>query len=326
MTGAKRPWVVLTRPAGKNAVLANLLQAHGVATIDLPALQTHPVPPDPVSFPALENFDLVVFVSRIALTSYQWQYEQLFGAFATGGTGRAVLAQASAQTASHAEPQAKPETTPQKRPRPASQTTPQTPPQASSEQRRSLGQRPRYLAAVGPSTAVALANFDQAAAAQVLAPPPGASHDSEGLWQALQPHLPAIKNALIVRGQTGRDWLGEQLVRAGINVVRHASYARLPADWTPTQLSQLAAIADLGQATVWLLTSVHGVDAIFDQLGRHQLLKVVNNARFVAIHERIAQRLKSQIAVYGGPGAHPAVTLCATDNASMADALVAVAR
>lgn len=302
MTGGKRPWVVLTRPAGKNAVLANVLQAHGVATLDLPALQTHPVPPDPASFPALDNFDLVVFVSRIALTSYQWQHAQLADAPARGGPGGAVLSQISAQT------------------------TLQTTPQMSSEQFSSLGHRPRYLAAVGPSTAVALARFDQAVAAQVLAPPPGASHDSEGLWQALQPHLPTIKSAMIVRGQAGRDWLGDQLERAGVNVVRHASYARLPAAWTPAQLSQLAAIADQGQATVWLLTSVHGVDAIFDLLGRHQLFKVMSNARFVAIHERIAQRLKFQIAVCGGPGTHPAVTLCATDNASMADALVAMAR
>ncbi|MBC2771144.1 uroporphyrinogen-III synthase [Pusillimonas minor] len=322
MTGGERPWVVLTRPAGKNAALVNALQAHGVAALDLPALQTHPVPPDPVSFPRLEGFDLVVFVSRIALTSYQWQHGQLFGASATGGAGRAVLGEASTQTTAQVAPLAKLKTTLQTRRR----STPQTPPQMSSEHYPSSGLRPRYLAAVGPSTAVALARFDQAVAAQVLAPPPEASHDSEGLWQALQPHLHAIQDALIVRGQTGRDWLGEQLVRAGINVVRHASYARLPADWTPAQVSQLAVIADQGLATVWLLTSVHGVDAIFDQLGRHQLLKLMANARFVAIHERIAQRLKSQIAVCDGPGAHPAVTLCATDNASMADALVAMAR
>ncbi|ROT44227.1 uroporphyrinogen-III synthase [Pusillimonas sp. NJUB218] len=298
MRGLDSPLVVLTRPEGKNAPLAAVLQAKGLMVFDLPALQIHPAQPDPVGFSALENFDLVVFVSRIALTSYQWQQAQLLGASAMGGKGTAVLGQASART----------------------------PLQMSFEPTRSQGHRPKYLAAVGPSTAVALAQFNQGLSARILAPPQGASHDSEGLWQVLQPHLPEIQSALIVRGQAGRDWLGEQLVRAGVQVVRHASYARLPSAWTPEQVLQLAAMADRGQPTIWLLTSVHGVDAIFDQLRRHQLLKVMANARFVAIHDRIAQRLKSQITVCCGADAQPAVTLCATDNASMADALVAVAR
>src|SRR3546814_9941416 len=45
---------------------------------------------------------------------------------------------------------------------------------------------------------------------------PTDTQDSEGLWRVLQPLLATFKRVLIVRGQSGREWLGDRFQQAGI--------------------------------------------------------------------------------------------------------------
>ena len=60
------------------------------------------------------------------------------------------------------------------------------------------------------------------------------AQDSEALWDVIvrQPSLP--RSVLIVRGQVGREWLGEQMRARGIEVQAHIAYEREVAVW-PTE-------------------------------------------------------------------------------------------
>jgi len=76
MTPASRP-VILTRPAGRNHALARRLQAHGVATLALPALVLAPLSCDAGALPRPNDYDLVVFVSGAAARAYAEQLQHI---------------------------------------------------------------------------------------------------------------------------------------------------------------------------------------------------------------------------------------------------------
>lgn len=274
MSGSNTPLVVLTRPQGKNAELATALRQSGFGCLELPVLQLQPMAVTPVQTPQPHAFDLVVFVSSMALSAY----ESALANFATpdihGATHR----------------------------------------------------RPLFVAAVGVATAQALRHSPVFGDIPVLQPSSLDTADSEGLWPQIEANLAVIRRALIVRGQAGREWLGERLEAAGVQVTRHASYRRSVAVWRNTQLQPLRAPQGSASVrTVWLLTSSEAVDAVFAQLEQHHLLDVLRTAGFVAVHNRIAQRLKSSYISRFPDGGQPAVTLCAPDVGSMRQALAAMA-
>lgn len=63
------PYVVLTRPEGRNGSVPQRLRALGMAVSELPALALQPVtPPAPLPLPG--RYDVVVFVSRYAVQRY----------------------------------------------------------------------------------------------------------------------------------------------------------------------------------------------------------------------------------------------------------------
>ena len=276
MVGSASPLVVLTRPAGKNDALNASLRAQGFQVLVLPVLQVQTVTPPRQGFPLAQDFDLVMFVSSAALSSYLAQYGQQIG---------------------------------------------------DAPLHHSVG--PKFLAAVGPSTANALRASGWPSSSVILEPSSSVSFDSEGLWHEIQRVLPQIQNALIVRGQEGRNWLSDQLESSGVNVTRFTSYVRCDAQWSSEQLAILRAMlpsrGDGAPDSVWLMTSRHSVDALFALLARHACLGVLSRARFVAVHERVAEHLKFQFSKYCSAANEPAVTLCAPDNASMLNALVATA-
>src|SRR3546814_16708835 len=70
---------------------------------------------------------------------------------------------------------------------------------------------------------------------------PTDTQDSEGRWRVLQPLLGTFKRVLIVRGQSGREWLGDRFQQAGIHVDRLALYDRQAAVWDAQQSDKLAA-------------------------------------------------------------------------------------
>jgi uroporphyrinogen-III synthase len=98
------------------------------------------------------------------------------------------------------------------------------------------------LAAVGLATATRLRTQPGVCSEAVLHPESADSlQDSEALWTVLEPRLAQLERVLIVRGHNGREWLGQQLEKRGIQVQRLAIYQRSPAQWSVEQGRQIRA-------------------------------------------------------------------------------------
>ena len=95
-------------------------------------------------------------------------------------------------------------------------------------------------AAVGASTLQAIAHWGKVPATALFGPPDDSLQDSEALWQSLQDAGIRPQRVLIVRGSTGRDWLGQRLQQDGAQVTWLAAYRRDPAVWTASQGRALA--------------------------------------------------------------------------------------
>lgn len=178
------------------------------------------------------------------------------------------------------------------------------------------------LAAVGPSTAARLRNEPLFRAANVVAPVEGYTFDSEGLLATLEPDLPLVSKAVIVRGQAGRNWLAEQLSSRGIRVDRYAVYQRHPVNWSDTGLQALKNCVHEGGRLTVLLTSAEAVDAFCANLKAGDLAYLLGAMRFVVIHERVAARLQSQLRSIPDAQVMPGVKLCAPDDESMLRAIM----
>jgi len=172
-------------------------------------------------------------------------------------------------------------------------------------------------ATVGPASAQALRELPGFGAdTTVLCPPPGApTHDSEALWQVLRARGDLPQRVLLVRGTQGRDWLGDQLEAAGVQVRRHAAYRRQPAPWPAAAVRQLHEWARQGARPTWLLTSGEGLAAIQAQIGQAGLQAWWQGCGFIVTHPVLAQRLQQA----GGEGPAPMVKICLpTDEAILA--------
>ena len=73
------PTALLTRPAGRNSLVGKALLRRGWGVLECPALEIHSVPvAQVVELAPPDNFDLVVFVSRAAVTGYRHQLPEGF--------------------------------------------------------------------------------------------------------------------------------------------------------------------------------------------------------------------------------------------------------
>lgn len=167
------------------------------------------------------------------------------------------------------------------------------------------------LATVGQASAQPLYDAGFIAHTHILHPPSdGQAQDSEALWSLLQPLMRRLKRVLIVRGETGREWLGQQLERAGATVRRHAVYRRERARWTTEQNQRIKAGFELRRLLVCLLTSVESVDAVYDNTRAMGVPLLSEQTRFVVIHERVAHRLRSLAQALSGKVYQPTVKIC----------------
>jgi len=150
-------------------------------------------------------------------------------------------------------------------------------------------------ACVGPATAAALRDSSfWHDGAQLLHPGPGApAYDSEALWQLMQARGFMPRRVLLVRGTTGRDWLGQTLASQGADVRAHAAYRRVPAQWPATALPILMSCRDEGRPAHWLLTSGEGIQAVHGQIRRTGLESWWRRCRFVVTHPRLVQHLEA---------------------------------
>jgi len=176
----------------------------------------------------------------------------------------------------------------------------------------------RTLAAtVGRASAQPLYDSSFIRDTQIVHPDSGTpNQDSEALWQCLEPRIPDIRKVLIVRGESGREWLGEQCERMGIDVDRLALYRREPTLWNASQAAELSQALAVPESCVFLLTSSESVDAIHANISRLGLSSAWRRSRFVAIHERIASRLQSVLGATGNVEP-PMVKVCSPSDDSI---------
>lgn len=177
------------------------------------------------------------------------------------------------------------------------------------------------VATVGYASAEPLYRAGHIPAELIFHPDPARpNQDSEGLWEVLQPVLPQIRRVLIVRGQAGREWLGAQFEKRGIQVTRLSLYQREPEAWTGEQARVLTNALTAGRPTVFLLTSSESVDAVHANMQRLDLMSQWADCRFVAIHERIADRLHTILRTAGLQARHP-VMICAPNDDAICQAI-----
>ncbi len=141
-------------------------------------------------------------------------------------------------------------------------------------------------AAPGPGTRQALRQAGVPEA--LLCSPPEAAgiFDSEALWAVLQPRCTwASSSALVVRGESGRDWLAETLRQHGTQVHFVEAYRRTAPVLGASAQALLAAALAAPAAHCWLFSSSEAV-------GHLRALAPAADwaqARALASHPRIAE-------------------------------------
>lgn len=177
------------------------------------------------------------------------------------------------------------------------------------------------VATVGYASAEPLYHAEHIPRERIVHPDPTSpNQDSEGLWEALQPMLSQIRRVLIVRGQAGREWLGAQFEQQGIQVTRFSLYQREPEAWTDEQARVLTNALMTRRPTVFLLTSSESVDAVHANMQRLDLMSQWADCRFIAIHERISDRLHTILRTAGLQARHP-IMICAPNDDAICQAI-----
>lgn len=259
-----RPTVVVTRPAGQSRQLTEALHAAGLDVLGFPLLAIGPAADDTALRTALgrlADYALVVFVSPNAVS------------FALDALAQVQETAGAAQWPAHVP-----------------------------------------VAVVGPSSVAALAERGIAPPTHRVIAPAGAQvdanaggdgpgeaprFDSEALWSELDttPGAFSGRRVLIIRGNGGRDWLGDRLREAGATVDAVEAYTRTLPEPTGMQLQAVRASLTPGAPPyAWLLTSSEAVRNL-DALARlhlsppeHERLKQV---QCIAPHARIAAQAQA---------------------------------
>jgi uroporphyrinogen-III synthase len=144
-------------------------------------------------------------------------------------------------------------------------------------------------ATVGPGSAAALLKAG-VPAAQIVQPATDApSLDSEHLWQQLQDLAWQGRLALILRGEGGRDWLGQKLREAGAELRYRSVYRRRCAQLDGEERAMLVAALAAPAMHVWLFSSAEALDCLRDALAKGADWSA---SRCIATHERIAERAR----------------------------------
>jgi uroporphyrinogen-III synthase len=145
----------------------------------------------------------------------------------------------------------------------------------------------RVLAAsTGPGTSQALREAGVPPAA--LVEPSAESFDSEALWLRLKARDWTARRVLVVRGESGRDWLAEQLVAAGATLQFVAAYDRAAPIFDAAGEALLARALAQPSTHLWAFSSSQALS---------HLRKLAHGAdwtqaRAVASHPRIADSVR----------------------------------
>ncbi|WP_422649207.1 fused uroporphyrinogen-III synthase HemD/membrane protein HemX [Cupriavidus sp. H18C1] len=249
-----RPTVVVTRPAGQSRQLTEALQAAGLDVLSFPLLAIGPAADDGPLRAALARLPAFALVVFVSPNAIAYALDAL--ALAQGG---AALW---------------PESVP--------------------------------VAVVGPASVAALAERGIAAPRHRVISPAGANgsapdidpaetrFDSEALWAQLDVPSLAGREVLIVRGNGGRDWLGDKLREAGAIVLAVEAYRRtMPVPGSMQWQAVRDGLKPGAAPQAWLLTSSEAVRNL-DQLARDNLSPqedaALREVQCIAPHARIAEQ------------------------------------
>ena len=115
-------------------------------------------------------------------------------------------------------------------------------------------------AATGPGTVEALCALGVPGEAIDAPPRESARFDSEALWAQLDAHDWRGARILVVRGEDGRDWLGQRFGARGASVEHVASYRRLPPALEADEEARLRAATSAPARHLWLFSSSEAID------------------------------------------------------------------
>ena len=146
-----------------------------------------------------------------------------------------------------------------------------------------------WAAATGPGTVAALRECGVPPECIVAPPDDAAQFDSEALWSMIGDWPWTARPAWLVRGNGGRDWLGQQLRDAGADVRIVQSYIRLAPTLTMDQRTLLAQALAEPVRWIWMFSSSEAID---------HLQALAPGARWdagraLASHPRTAERAKA---------------------------------
>ena len=154
-----------------------------------------------------------------------------------------------------------------------------------------------WAGATGPGTVAALREAGVPSSAIVQPAPDAERFDAEALWRdALSARDWRAKAVLIVRGETGRDWLADTLRAAGARVDTLAAYRQTGPDWqgadraAAQDLQTWVAEARTGRLRpVWLFSSSQAIAHLSDHAQTVGLQAEVRAWVAIATHPRIAE-------------------------------------
>ena len=127
-----------------------------------------------------------------------------------------------------------------------------------------------------------------AAAADIL----GLPAVRAALWAVLQNEDWIGRNALVIRGDGGRDEFAQALRGAGAKIAFVQAYQRRAPEWSDAERAlALTALAAPGQH-VWLLSSAEAIDHLLAIVARLRPGTEWRDSIAVASHPRIAQRAR----------------------------------
>ena len=150
-------------------------------------------------------------------------------------------------------------------------------------------------AVVGAGSRLALAQHGvNDTTATVISPRDPHRTDSETLLQELDMAALHGKKVLVVRAETGRELLADQLRAAGVVVEQVAAYRRLAPELTAER--QAALLALLQQDNDWVITSSEGLRFLQDMVQQAAGLagwSLMLKKTLIIPHERISQTARS---------------------------------
>lgn len=165
------------------------------------------------------------------------------------------------------------------------------------------------IAAVGEGSAAAL---EQAGIRNVLRPADGASSEALLALPDLGADAVAGSRVLIVRGEGGRQLLGDTLSKRGARVTYAEVYRRARPEVDADGVVQQGRTGGIDAIVV---TSVQGLENLFDMLGEGDA-EWLERAGYVVISERLATRARA-LGVSGQP-----VVAARADDEALVEALI----